>query len=300
MHEVTTVEELDALPDHTILRTARGYPTEIVSDRWSGNRCLSSTIETGGDGWWSLATGVAKMAPLTVLFRPDAPQPDTTGNSAFPVADDAVERAAHPGVLPSAEGLTAALRWLAEQEGVREDWYAEEVPAIMAALATAGAGAEADRLSQVHADALATLDSVADHMDEFAYEELHSAMEDGVLLRDDDGTAKHQGHVRTAGEAVYREALRCEVDPGCIVAHSVNCREQNGTDREHLDDFLAARGDAPSPVVDREALARSIVSAYRAVMEDRQGLDVQYARDMADHLIARGALAARIEAGDPT
>lgn len=39
-------------------------------------------------------------------------------------------------VLPSEEGLTRALRWLANQEGVREDWYAEEVPAIMAALAT--------------------------------------------------------------------------------------------------------------------------------------------------------------------
>jgi len=49
------------------------------------------------------------------------------------------------GVLPSAEGLTAALRWLAEQEGVREDWYAEEVPAIMVALTAAGAGAEVER-----------------------------------------------------------------------------------------------------------------------------------------------------------
>lgn len=45
----------------------------------------------------------------------------------------------------------------------------------------------ADRLSQVHADALATLDFMADRMDEFAYSELHSALEDGVLLRDEDG-----------------------------------------------------------------------------------------------------------------
>ena len=52
---------------------------------------------------------------------------------------------------------------------------------------------EADRLSQIHANALATLDFVADRMDEFAYGELHSVLEDGVLLRDEDGQAKHTG-----------------------------------------------------------------------------------------------------------
>jgi hypothetical protein len=43
------------------------------------------------------------------------------------------------------------------------------------------------------------------------------------------------------------EALRCERDLGCIVAHSVNCCEKNGVDREPVDDFLSALRDASQP-----------------------------------------------------
>lgn len=37
-------------------------------------------------------------------------------------------------VLPTAVGMRAALEWLAVQEGVRPDWYAEEVPTILAGI----------------------------------------------------------------------------------------------------------------------------------------------------------------------
>lgn len=86
MHEVTIVEELDALPVGSVVREQRdGY-------LW-GKR--------DGGGWSVGNSGsplaavriVEEYAPLTVLFRPDAPQPDATGNSAFPVADDTIERA---------------------------------------------------------------------------------------------------------------------------------------------------------------------------------------------------------------
>ena len=34
-------------------------------------------------------------------------------------------------VLPTVNGLRAALEWLARQEGVRSDWYSEEASAIL-------------------------------------------------------------------------------------------------------------------------------------------------------------------------
>ncbi|WP_336698206.1 hypothetical protein [Curtobacterium sp. USHLN213] len=37
-------------------------------------------------------------------------------------------------VLPTEIGMRAAFEWLAQQEGVRPGWYAEEVPAILAGI----------------------------------------------------------------------------------------------------------------------------------------------------------------------
>lgn len=95
-------------------------------------------------------------AVQSVLFNnsnyPEAAQVPMLGRDIRPLTEKVVEailaaKSAVPtpvadretlGVLPSLEGLTAALRWLAEFEGVREDWYAEEAPRIMAILTAQG------------------------------------------------------------------------------------------------------------------------------------------------------------------
>lgn len=102
---------------------------------------------------------------------------------------------------------------------------------------------EVDRLSQVHADALATLDFVADRMDEFAYQELHSALEDGVLLRDEDGQMKYKG--RTPGLVVTREA---------VAAIVTTCR-----DNDHIVSSLVAWLDSlPGVTVAAEEESRQL------------------------------------------
>ena len=123
---ITSVEALDALPVGLVLRTVRGYLTEIVLDD-RGRRYVRATPDTGGDGgWYTHSERVLDMLPLTVLFRPDAPQPA--------VAGDAVER-----VLRAVE---AAIREMLNRYRPIDvaDEIAQPDSPFRAALAAAGAG----------------------------------------------------------------------------------------------------------------------------------------------------------------
>jgi hypothetical protein len=211
--------------------------------------------------WETLAAGYVPLAQRTA--RPDAPQPVTGGD---------VERA---------EVLRQAYNDL-----TGDGWGPERVDDVLgrvwdAALAAAHAGeaeGDADRLSQQHADALAVLEVVRDHMDDFAYDELHSVLEDGVLLRDEDGLPKHQGRAQRGGEAADREALALSLwDEGlvrpehlaqAVVAHIL----------DHP--LLAARGDA-APTVSAEQVERARLSEPLTYPPGQQ-----VSRAAARHLLA--------------
>jgi hypothetical protein len=74
---ITTAAELDALPDATVVLDHDG-------DAWQSDEGLWSCARASLVDWGTAK--LAKLAPLTVLFRPDAPEP-------APVPHDAVERA---------------------------------------------------------------------------------------------------------------------------------------------------------------------------------------------------------------
>lgn len=125
---ISTAEALDALPVGSVVLTSRGRAWIASADIGLG------IIWSDGMGSSLGSQGLSNRAPLTVLFRPDAPQPGGTGNSAFPVADDAVERAARALMetrLPSGGYATI--------NPVQAEVLAR------AALAAAGARAEVDR-----------------------------------------------------------------------------------------------------------------------------------------------------------
>lgn len=83
---ITTASKLDALPVGSVV---------LDGDRDAWQREASSWVSAMSSGSWMDSDRlIGWHGPVTVLFRPDAPQPSATGNSAFPVADDAVERAA--------------------------------------------------------------------------------------------------------------------------------------------------------------------------------------------------------------
>lgn len=72
---VTTAAELEALPDAAVVLDNDGDAWQSDEGRWF---CARASLSFWGP------TRLAELAPLTVLFRPDAPQPAVT--------DDAVER----------------------------------------------------------------------------------------------------------------------------------------------------------------------------------------------------------------
>lgn len=64
---VTTAAELDALPDGSVVRDRGGDAWQSTVQGWVSAMSSESPMDPGDLAGWS--------APLTVLFRPDAPQP---------------------------------------------------------------------------------------------------------------------------------------------------------------------------------------------------------------------------------
>ena len=79
MTEITTVQELDALPVGSVARDSSGTLWEHVTDKlaYLGGR-QSLWVSTTRVGGW---TAVANL-PFTVLHRPDAPAPSAEGGEA--------------------------------------------------------------------------------------------------------------------------------------------------------------------------------------------------------------------------
>ena len=98
---------------------------------------IAEAYRQGGDIWGDdLARALAEAGLMTPapLREEDAQAVEEMGGC----------------VLPTEAGMRAAFEWLAEQEGVRRDWYAEDVPAILAGIDAARRLLAASRPSAVN------------------------------------------------------------------------------------------------------------------------------------------------------
>ncbi len=150
MHEVTTVEELDALPAGSVILDKHRQAWQKVADtRWHAAlwKERRESAELG-----------AYLAPFTVLFRPDAPQPATAavqadwcmdptctrgsattheGTATTVTDDDLVQRIRAEADMASRAGQSAVLHKIADDlaaragEAAPTDGWVERVAALL-------------------------------------------------------------------------------------------------------------------------------------------------------------------------
>ncbi|MCG7285379.1 hypothetical protein MHY85_05235 [Cellulomonas sp. ACRRI] len=231
MTEIKTASELDALPEGSVVADADDTAWQVdLHELWH---------HTGDEGPQMSDRLAEYYGPLTVLFRPDAPQPATGMDAVVsasagmyehpdedPATGDGVERAALalmaewecvPEVTDAAEGTAVCER---HDASVWVDRLCEfAVAAARAALAAARAGEARPRCTcdQAHG--------------------LHDAW----------------CPAQRGGEAVDREALIDHV--------RATLARTDERDEQVVDAVLAARGDAATPTVTAEQVRQSLALA---------------------------------------
>lgn len=237
-HGEITASELNGLPDGSVVLDRHAEAWQMVAHDPSNPETAWAPMMFGIHDEIDeplLASELTEHAPLTVLFRPDAPQPATT--------DDAVERAAreyvHRQHNPTHDRGVGIAQGAHYRAGFVDGavWQHQQAPA----LAAAGAGAEVDR------EALATVGRMVD------------------------ATIEHSDVMTRADLLSALDSLSATIDT------------------------LAARGDAPAPVVDREALAADkngegcpLCESTDDLCAYHRGYDDGWAKGRAFALVARG------------